>query len=447
MPRYGVPVPAQAYSLGERAKRTKRFPKHPFQVSHLPYHIVPMFIAPVLPGETLQKLMFQARVVTDPIKNPLCGWWIEYYFFYVKLSDLYERDKFREMVLNPAVDLTSATTALGTTTAADWYFAGGTNQLNYVKACYRRVVDEFFRDENENYSDHQIGDSSSRTYCLAQLVGNSAFDSVSLLDDETASDVDLDAIGAAANLKASEVEEGMRLWKAQRAFGITTLSYEDWLATFGVNAQVEESHRPELIRYVREWSYPSNTIDPTNGTARSAVSWTVQERADKARAFREPGFLFGVTLCRPKVYVRAQEGTFTGLLNNYKAWMPPWLAQSDPGFSRASVNTAAGPLQTIVTDSDGYVVDLKDLFTYGEQFTNHTLTDTNRNFMDCVAADLTNVRYPVALADIDELFVTTGTNNARQDGVVDLEIACAPINPLVDTSPRGGERSYITTST
>lgn len=430
--------------LAAAARRKVRYPKHPFQVSQLPYHIVPFFIAPVLPGETMKQLMFQARAVTDPIQNPLVGWWLEYYFFYVKLSDLYEREELRQMVLNPAWSPTNVTTSQGGTTATDdYYYSGGTGMIDYNTLCYRRVVDEFFRDEDETYADHRFADAAAgtpRTYSLAQLVGNSAFDSVSLKDDETAQDVTIMTETGAESITASEIEAGMRLWHQQRLYGITELSYEDWLATFGVRAEQEEVHRPELIRYVREWSYPSNTIDPSNGTARSAVSWTVQERADKARAFREPGFLYGVSVVRPKVYIRAQEGTFSSIMNNYRAWLPP-IAQENAAWSRLEVGTAAGPLQTVVADADGYIVDIRDLLIYGEQYTNEPLTATTKNFMDCVAADLTNVRYPVALADIQELFVTSTSCFLRQDGIVDVSIASSPVNPIRDLSPRGGERS------
>ena len=171
----------------------------------------------------------------------------------------------------------------------------------------------------------------------------------------------------------------------------------------------------------------------------------MQERADKNRAFREPGFLYGLTVCRPKVYLRAQEGTFTSLFNDYRAWMPPFGAQGNPEWTRKAVDTAAGPLQNVVADADGYIVDLRDLLLYGEQYTNHGLTETTRNFMDAVSADLTNTRYPVALADITELFVTPASAYyVRQDGIVDLTIACSPINPMVDLSPKGGNRSGAT---
>lgn len=425
--------------------RKKRHPKHSFNVLSYPFAIQPFMIAPVLPGETLQRLMFQSRCVTQPVKNALIGWWAEYYFFYVKLSDLYEREEFKSMVLNPAWSPTNVTTAQGGTSLSQFdYYAGGTGMINYVELCRRRVIDEFFRDEAENYTDHELTDGTN-TYAVAQIVGNSVFDSVALQDAMTAQDVNLlDAAGTEV-LTAGEVAAGMQLWEQQRLYGITLLSYEDWLMQFGVNAEVEEPHRPELLRYVREWSYPTNTIDPTNGTARSAVSWTIQERADKARAFREPGFVFGVTCIRPKIYQRAQEGSFTSVMNDFRTWLPPFFA-NNPELSRKLVAADAGPLKTIVTDSDGYTVDIKDLLLYGEQFSNRSLTATNLNFLDTMDATLVNKRYPAAHADTDELFVTTGGYIA-QDGIVDLEISCAPTNPMFDTSPRGGERSGEVTST
>ena len=91
-------------------------------------------------------------------------------------------------------------------------------------------------------------------------------------------------------------------YQYMRENAVTEATFEDYLRTFGIRAeagQKEDEHKPELIRYVRDWAYPSNTINPTDGSAASALSWAVAERADKARFIREPGFLFGVTVTRP----------------------------------------------------------------------------------------------------------------------------------------------------
>lgn len=439
-------MPIQVQNVG-RSSRKLRSPVHTFQISHLPYHIVPFFVAAVLPGETMKNLMIQSRAVTDPIKNPLIGWWLEHYFFYCKHSDLYEREELRQMVLNPAWSKTNVTTSQGGTgTNTAMYHAAGTDMINWVELCYRRIVDEYFRDEDETYLDHRFADlaAGGRSYSLAKMVGDSVFDSVSIKDDETAQDVTLIDAATTDTLLASEVATGMRLWEQQRMYGITELSYEDWLRTFGVSAPAEDSHKPELVRYLREWQYPSNTIDPTNGTPRSAVSWSIRDRADKNRSFKEPGFIIGLTVCRPKVYIRQQEGSFTALLNDWKAWMPA-VFRGDPHLSRKEVPTDRGPLATVVTDADGYIVDLADLFLYGEQFTNLGLTETDRNFMDSVNASLTNTIYPLDRTDINELFVNAEPAcRIRQDGVVNLHIAMNAMNPVMDLSPRGGNRSQET---
>ena len=85
-----------------RQTRTMRSPKHTFNLVTRPWQIQPFMIAPVLPGETLKSLTMQARVVTDPVKSKLVGWWHETYFFYVKHRDLTFRDQMIAMHLTGA---------------------------------------------------------------------------------------------------------------------------------------------------------------------------------------------------------------------------------------------------------------------------------------------------------------------------------------------------------
>lgn len=425
-------------------QRRMRYPSHPFQLRCAAFGIYPFFIAPVLPGETMKSMNLQARVVTDPIKNPLAGWWTEYYFFYVKLTDLYAREKFREMLLNPAYDISNITGSeqAGTTLNNRLYYPGGAGQVDYVRLCHRVVVDHYFRDEDDTYSNWTMNDGIWSAVPLAQIQGNSVFDSVTLEDTQTAQDVVVaDGSDANATLDASEVHEALMRWQQQKLFGLTEMSYEDWLAAQGIQQPGLAEHKPELIRYVREWQYPTNTIDPTNGSPRSAVSWSIRERADKSRYFPEPGFLFGVTVTRPKVYLSKQEGTFTSSMNDYKAWMPSFLHQMDANITRKKLAHDAGPLTTIVTDTDGYWVDLKDLLLYGEQFFNFQLDSTVANLISLPTADLTNKRY-LPSGEHTSFFVTPGSAYwTKHDGVVSLGIASSARNPLTDTTPRGGVRS------
>lgn len=421
-----------------RARRKLRHPQHTFYLKSVPFVLQPFFIAPVLPGETLKTLLMQARVVTDPIKNPLIGWWCEFYFFYVKLRDLYERDELTQMILNPSWSPTNVTTAQGGTTASiQDFYGGGAGQINYVELCRRRVIDEYFRDEGDTYN--TAGTTvveGGETVSLAAYNHNNVLDSLRTAAAATAVDVEVEGPDANSTIQASEIAIAMRTYEMLRAGGLSTMSFEDYLTMHGIRAPATELHRPELVRYVRDWSYPTNTIDPTNGTPRSAVSWSPSERADKDRFFNEPGFLFGIHLTRPKVYLSRQQGSFTSVMNDVLSWLPA-LMDADPQASFKKIADVAGPLGD-VTDANGYWVDIKDLLMYGEQFVNVSNAATDQNYVPSPGLSLTRVStaYPPSLAAIQDLFVDAagGKYKVRCDGVVNLSIASS----IRDTSPRGG---------
>lgn len=410
-------------------------PQHSFNLRTPPFAIQPFMIAPVLAGETLKNLLLQARVVTDPVKNPLIGWWTEFYFFYVKLRDLEIRESLVEMLLDPAFD---NTTIDAPTAAPANYHAGGVGQIDFVALCLDRVVSEYFRDEGQTANTWVLNFTTPDiNWFTAQVMKNSVFDSVKPFASWTTTDVDVDTADANTTVQASEIELAMRQWEMLKMNNLQQMSFEDYLATFGIRSPSVELHRPELVRYVRDWSYPSNTIDPTNGTPRSAVSWSVAERADKDRFFKEPGFLFGVHCSRPKIYMEHQKGTFTGSMSNAYSWLPAMLAEH-PELSTRFIADNVGPIGAINTDAGGYFFDVKDLLLYGEQFYNMALTEAKAPPTVAIPnATLTQLRYP-DVQDVLELFVDTTEANlnyfVRTDGVVSLAIA----GNVRDTSPRGG---------
>lgn len=402
-----------------RMGRKHRKPSHPFQLRHMPWQIQPFMIAPVLPGETLKNVLMQSRVVTDPIKNGLVGWWIEYHFFYVKLNDLDQRALFTSMMVDPAANTDSLNSAADVQT---YHYAAS---MNWVDACLNRVRDTYFRDEDEIATSYEIAGLP-----VAQIGLNSWADS--LVPEDffgTSTDVGI-VVGGDDTIQASEIDATMRMWQFLRANNLTDASYEDYLATFGIRTPPAESHRPELIRSIREWQYPVNHVDPATGAPSSAVSWAVAERADKDRFFREPGFIFGVTIARPKVYYSKQTGSLTSVMKDAISWLPAILSD-DPYTSVKPFAAGANPLPA---STDGYWVDIKDLLIHGEQFVNFALSETNANLVALPSNDIRNKRYPVA-ADVNGLFVgaTDATRLVRQDGIVHLDI----LGHQVDTTPQG----------
>lgn len=364
--------------------------------------IQPMLLAPVLPGETLKRLLFQSRVVSDPIKNPIIGWWKEYYFFYVKHRDMDARDTLTAMMLNVSQDVSALKVAAQT---AHYHTAAS---FDWAEMCKKRVVMEYFRDGAETYTQGTVGSLPA-----ASINQQSWLDSA-YLDDDIPDTADM-----------SESIEGFdqefRTWSYLRSQQLTQMDYEDWLATFGVRRDRVAYNKPELIRYVRDWTYPTNTIDPTSGAARSAVSWSFQERADKDRFFTEPGFIFGCTVTRPKVY-RTQDGNLVDWAMDVTKWMPAVL-RDDPYTSLTKFSDTTGPLATAVADVDGYWVDMRDLYLYGDQFINYaTPTKAQLNIVARPGATVKDWKYP-GDTDASALFVDETTNRlVREDGVVTLEI-------------------------
>ena len=417
--RTGIGI-APSYAAQQRVMRR---PRHTFNIDYRPFQIQPFMIAPVLPGETMENLLLQSRAYTDPILAPHIGWWLDHHFFYVKHRDLAARDDFTAMMLDPDYDLSAYKTS------ADVEFYHGASMIQWAKLCYIEIVEQYFRDEDApTWNAYTIGNLAT-----AQINQETWLQSALLQDDFVVSDVAIatETAGTLDNtqITASEVQKALRMWELQRQHNLTDMDYDDFLRTYGVSTPQAELHVPELIRSVSSWTYPTNTIDPTSGAPRSACSWAIAERADKNRFFREPGFIVGVAVAKPKVYLKNVDGAAAGAMDSALSWLPAIMAD-DPMTSMKLETATSGPLQTIVTDADGYWFDIKDLLLYGDQFLNYALTATGKNIVALPNADLSNKKYP-ASADVDSFFVSASpANKVREDGAVSLTIR----GRVVDTS-------------
>lgn len=396
-----------------QVRRALRSPSHPFHVRHQPFYIQPFCIAQVLAGDTLKNLRYQSRAVTDPINAPLVGWHLEYYFFYVRLSQINADMAAGEETY--IVNMTH-TPAAGdrATTVANLYSLANNTSMRWTKLCYDIVCREWFF-EDPNWT----GTPEANGLYLCQRNGKDVFDSVMAGVPATIGgdfNVDLDAD---TQIEVSEVEAALDRWRILKQNNLTELTYEEYLIQNGAPVSLlpgQVDYRPELIRFTRQWQYPSNTVEPTTGLASSAVSWSISDRADKDRRFMEPGFVIGVSIARPKVYLREQRASMVQHIVTGAHWHP---RQIDGGGLHTFV-TLGDTYDTVVHAGD-LSFDLKDLLIRGEQFTNVDLTsDALAKSMNAINMSTPAGRYPTA-AEVDKFFVTTG-GVVRQDGIVDMDI-------------------------
>lgn len=387
-------------------KRILRSPIHHWNVRAKPFAIQPIFIAPVLPGETFKSAQLQSRVVTDPIKNRLIGWHQEYYIFYVKLTDLDGADDYKAMMLDPdplASNIIAASNAK--------YYAFDDNiGIAYVEQCLKRVTETHFRDEGEAWDVVTI-DGLPAAQLNVKNWSDSTFDTTQ---------VDMEGATIAADSEIGDIDRSLALWEFLRANEMTEMSYEDYLRTHGVRGREtqSESHEPELMRYVRNWQYPSNTIDPDDGSATSVVSWAVNERADKDRYFAHPGFIFGVSVTRPKVYLGKQKGAVAQWLRSAFDWLPAIMSERTETSLREFTN-AQGPLAGEVTN--GYWVDVRDLYLWGDQFLNYDPEAATGGQTLLLPTTALQRKYPTE-AMVDTLFTADTAEAVEQDGAVFLNI-------------------------
>lgn len=409
-----------------RVGRKLRSPQHSWQVRSKPFTLQPVCIAPVLPGETLKNALFQSRVVSEPIKNPLVGWWVEYYWFYVKHRDLAGSALFQQMMIDPGVSMASQVVA-----GAELKMYRHTNKIDWLGQCMDAIVSNYFRGEGDAPADID-------GLPVVGINGNSLFDSAMLSSALATNDFNID-LNANATITASEAERALVQWQFLKANNLMTMSYEDYLRTYGVSVEDPETvARPELLRYIREWSYPTNTVEATTGVPSSALSWAISERMDKDRFFKEPGFIVGVTTTRPKVYFSLQRTAGVNLLDDAYAWLPA-LMRDDPATSLKRLASNADSIITTAGSAE-FVLDIRDLFLYGDQFVNFDI-DAGTADGSYVAMPTTGLerRYPVE-ADINALFVGgTPTALVKQDGVARFSI----LGHLDEQTPRGSATGTV----
>ncbi len=395
--------------------RVLRQPVHQWHTRLRPYTICPTLIAPVLPGETLKHASLNISARSDPLRNSLIGMWSEWMFFYVKLRDLLARDDMVDMLMDMTKDMSSHYTAA---VAVYYHNSHATpDTINFTKLCLQRIVEEFFKDEGEVW-DAELQDGLPK----AQVGQRSWLDSTVNESAMEAVDVPTDDTGATAG----ELERAKQQWDFMRAVGMTDMTYEDFLKTYGVNVARLEPHKPELLRYIRKFEMPRSTIDPSSGSPTSACLWKINDSINKDRFFKEHGFIVGCTVQKPKVYRGLQKGSAAHMMDNAMAWMPA-IMRDDPHTSMKNYPVGTGPLPT---NTDGYWTDVRDLFIYGDQLITNT-GSTDRNIVQLPTVGLEK-RY-VAVADINDVFVDTADLlcHVEQDGNIQLSI----LGTQVDQTP------------
>nr|QXN72837.1 MAG: major capsid protein [Microvirus sp.] len=402
--------PMQVLTPG--AHRTRHMRKPNFAIAGVmrPFGLYPIVVHPVLPGETLKSANTRWRVISMPVKHPLCGCWLESWLFYVKLTDI-DRELGQMFVSD-----TFSTT--GYTAAANQgrYFTKA-GQINWVEQCMTRIADSFFRNENE--VGRTIDGVPMAKLNVMSWYQNMMFRPAEVAVDTT-SPVDMDA-----QLKG---------WQMLQQMQMTELTYEKYLEQYGVQSMKLGIGEPEILRYTRSWTQPASHVNPATGTPSSAWAWSDEMKAEKEKRFDEPGFILQVACVRPKMFQAGLLYSMVGNLWGFTDWFPAYNL-SDPTAGVRTMPTTDPVFNSDLNGTEAAVdllYDHRDLLAHGEQFVN-SINGSNpyplpyaRGLSLLAAADAEDVRGEYCLStDIDSLFVgtTEQTRYCYYEGITQMIIA------------------------
>lgn len=398
--------------------RKLRTPRHIWQTRQRPFQMQPFLVAPVLPGETMKNAFIQYSALTDPIKNPLLGWWLEHWLVYVPFRAMPDSQHLQDMVLDPAFGELNAAADEAASTKFYHYHAA---DPSYVMQALQAFIEAELRNEGETWLTGHLDNVPQ-----IGIVDAGPFESMVL--DATATEPDtlpgmgdddgnLDVIHGSGG--ATNFSGAYDAYQALVAAKVLDITFEDWLKTYGVRMpKPNDEPVPEVLRYWKDWKLPGQTVDASDGSIAAAVKWRDDYRADKDRRFKEPGVILGVQCFTPKIFFKNQKQVTVDSLKRSLDWLPAVLAEhaytSLKKFTSDGSTTGDGPLG--FTPSGDHFIDIRDLFVNGDQFVNFALTETDANLFSLPAADLTT-RW-VTSADVDALFANAAPlNQVRTEGI------------------------------
>lgn len=325
-------------------RRSTRAPIFPFGGTLLPFGLYPVFAFPVLPGETVGAVQARGRFISQPLKSPIAGAWMEGWVFEVPLR-LINENFFSQ--LNPS-------TAGHVAGSQSYRFFTNTGQVTLIQEAYNLVVEYFFTRPGTTPPTVETG--------ITQL----PLISTDWMDNLQTMPASLTEANMPENILDTEIV-GMSI-EDERAL-IEADDYRQFVQMFGPK-DPESQSRPRLRRYFRQWGIPNNVIDPSSGVPRSTHFFDLNWGLRKGFRAQEPAICVCMMAYRPQMQKTVAQGSYLGRMVGTGEWFPP------KGQAAWSVINGDDPILPAAWDTGSpaadYIFDRSDVFMRGESFINQS---------------------------------------------------------------------------
>lgn len=342
----------------------------------------------MLAGDTIMSSALRGRFISQPMKHPITGGWLEFWHAFVPMRVIG-----RTATVN---DIAPSTTGL-TYAADEPRFFGKTGQLDHIKAAYLKVVADYFT---------QTGVTVPTLDGVSQLpiMGTDWAENL-MVRPASGNPTVWPVQGVTEELTGLDLETERLL--------LESADYRSFTQQFGVK-DPEVDNRSKIARYWRQWSLPQNVIDPASGAPRSAFFFETALQMEKPFKANEHGISLILASFRPVMFKRLSDSSIVGRMNGLKDWLPPRGAGAwQPIQGNDSVfKTGFGLV------GDNLVYDRSDVFARGEYQVNCLDADTPfpvpRSAVGSATGTVAVTRgYYATSAEIDAMFVSATNPAAR----------------------------------
>ena len=249
--------------------------------------LIPFSYHQVFAGESQHNIKTQLQFMSKPVAHRMSGATVDIWYYYVPWRLVWS--DFPTWVMG---DSTLTPPETNSTHGQALFGAQGGYQAHLLAESYVKLVNEYFREEHDQYSvssDPAVLPIVDRT---AETQGDEDYEE----EDET-----IDVSGGTLSIKTLEQHRARLAY--ERKVESLDGKYTSYLRAQGVNANETVAEIPEFLGHYRKYIKPQRTVNDSTGLSVQTYAHECTHTLSKRRFFQEHGVVIGCASIRPKVHL------------------------------------------------------------------------------------------------------------------------------------------------
>lgn len=246
----------------------------------------------VFAGESQHNIKTQLSFRSKPIKMAMSGCTIDIWYYYVPWRLVWS--DFPTWVMGDStLSVPDEAGNLAITNSLFGSHGGSGGQATLLPKCYEMIVNQYFREEHDQYTVSASPAVLPIVDRTAETQGDEDYEN----EDET---IDV----SSGTLSLREISRKRAKLQYDRKVESLDGKYTSYLRAQGVNANEAVAQIPEFLGHYRKYIKPSKTVNESTGLTVQTYNHECTHTLTKRRFFQEHGVVIGVCSMRPKVHLK-----------------------------------------------------------------------------------------------------------------------------------------------